>query len=86
MVLTGACQFGHGVGEFATNFIHSPDSGAARRTLHRAPVGQGPLDPDSLAITALGFWSGRALATGTAWAGLRLIHHHQLAQHEALFI
>ena len=25
---------------------------------------------------ALGFWSGRALATGTAWAGLCLIHHH----------
>ena len=26
--------------------------------------------------TALGFWSGRVLATGTAWAGLCLIHHH----------
>ena len=26
--------------------------------------------------TAFGFWSGRALATGTAWAGLCLIHHH----------
>ena len=25
---------------------------------------------------AFGFWSGRALATGTAWAGLCLIHHH----------
>ena len=23
-MLTGACQFGHGVGGFATNFIHSP--------------------------------------------------------------
>ena len=23
-----------------------------------------------------GFWSGRALATGTAWAGLCFIHHH----------
>ena len=23
LVLTGACQFGHGVGGFATNFIHS---------------------------------------------------------------
>jgi hypothetical protein len=22
LVLTGACQFGHGVGGFATNFIH----------------------------------------------------------------
>ena len=44
-------------------------------TLHRAPVGQGPSGPDWLAI-ALGFWSGRALATGTAWAGLCLIHHH----------
>ena len=25
---------------------------------------------------ALGFWSGWALATGTAWAGLCLVHHH----------
>ena len=23
LVLTGACQFGHGSGEFTTNFIHS---------------------------------------------------------------
>ena len=23
LVLTGACQFGHGVGGFTTNFIHS---------------------------------------------------------------
>ena len=45
------------------------------RTLHRAPVGQGPSCPDWLAIS-FGFWSGRALATGTAWAGLCLIHHH----------
>ena len=44
-------------------------------TLHRAPVGQGPSGPDWLAIS-FGFWSGRALATGTAWAGLCLIHHH----------
>ena len=47
----------------------------AKRTLHRAPVGQGPPGPGWLAIS-LGFWSGRALATGTAWAGLCLIHHH----------
>ena len=46
--------------------------------LHRAPVGQGPPGPDWLAIS-FGFWSGRALATGTAWAGLCLIHHHQRA-------
>ena len=37
----------------------------ARRTLHRAPVGQGPPGPGWLAIS-FGFWSGRALATGTA--------------------
>ena len=49
----------------------------ARGTLHRAPVGQGPSGPDWLA-TALGFWSGRALATGTALAGLCLIHHHHV--------
>ena len=47
------------------------------RTLHRAPVGQGPPGPGWLAIS-FGFWSGRALATGTAWAGLRLIQHHKL--------
>ena len=40
------------------------------------PVGQGPSGPGWLAI-AFGFWSGRALATGTAWAGLCLIHHHR---------
>ena len=46
-------------------------------TLHRAPVGQGPPGPGWLAIS-FGFWSGRALATtGTAWAGLCLIHHHR---------
>ena len=38
--------------------------------------GQGPSGPDWLAI-AFGFWSGRALTTGTAWAGLCFIHHHQ---------
>ena len=34
LVLTGACQFGHGVGGFTTNFIHSPprDSSMAGRT------------------------------------------------------
>ena len=47
----------------------------AQHPAHRAPVGQGPSGPDWLAI-ALGFWSGRALATGTAWAGSCLIHHH----------
>ena len=50
----------------------------ARSNLHRAPVGQGPSGPDWLAIS-FGFWSGRALATGTAWAGLCLIHHHYSA-------
>ena len=40
-----------------------------------ARVGQGPSSPCWLAI-AFGFWSGRALATGTAWAGLCLIHHN----------
>ena len=53
----------------------NPHPGLTPSTLHRAPVGQGPSGPDWLA-TALGFWSGRALATGTAWAGLCLIHHH----------
>ena len=43
------------------------DFGADRSTLHRAPVGQGPPGPDWLAI-AFVFWSGRPLATGTAWA------------------
>ena len=47
--------------------------------LHRAPVGQGPSCPGWLA-TALGFWSGRPLATGTAWAGLCLLHHHRVSR------
>ena len=42
-------------------------------TPSRAPVGQGPPGPGWLA-TSLVFWSGRALATGTAWA---VIHHHR---------
>ena len=39
-------------------------------TLHCTPVGQGSSGPAWLVI-ALGFWSGRVLATGTgtAWAG-----------------
>ena len=53
----------------------NPHPGLTPSTLHRAPVGQGPPGPDWLAIS-FGFWSGRALATGTAWAGLCLIHHH----------
>ena len=55
------------------------------RTLHRAPVGQGPSGPDWLAIS-FGFWSGRALATGTAWAGLCLIHHHRGLQSGPLLL
>ena len=51
-------------------------------TLNRAPVGQGPSGPDWLAIS-FGVWSGRALATGTAWAGLCLIHHHPDANEPA---
>ena len=51
-------------------------AGGRHRTLRRAPVGPGPSGPDWLA-TALGFWSGEVLSTGTAWAGLCLIHHHQ---------
>ena len=42
--------------------------GLTPSTLHRALVGQGPSGPDWLA-TALGFLSGRALATGTALGG-----------------
>ena len=53
----------------------SRESPSRTFTLHRAPVGQGPPGPGWLAIS-LGFWSGRALATGTAWVGLCLIHHH----------
>ena len=49
-------------------------------TPHRAPVGQGPPGPGWLAIS-VGFWSGQALATGTAWAGLclRLFHEKRLS-------
>ena len=41
----------------------------------RAPIGQGTSGPGWLG-TALGFWSGRTHATGTAWESLCLIHHH----------
>ena len=63
----------------------SPAAAIRRRgllhcTLHRAPVGQGPSVLGWLA-TALGFWSGRALTTGTAWAGFCLIHHHHVASY-----
>ena len=54
----------------------SPHPGLTPSALHRAPVGQGPPGPGWLAIF-FGFWSGRALATGTAWAGLCLVHHHR---------
>ena len=32
LVLTGACQFGHGVGGFTTNFIHSNKAEASPST------------------------------------------------------
>ena len=44
--------------------------------LHRASIGQGPPRLPWLA-KALGFRSGQALATGTAWEGLCFIRHHQ---------
>ena len=58
--------------------VGNPRPGLTPSTLYRAPVGQGPSGPGWLA-PALGFWSGRVLATtGTAWAGLCLIRHqHQ---------
>ena len=62
-------------GDFTGVCTPFPRQGGPPSTLHRAPVGQGPSGPDWLAI-AFGFWAGRALATGTAWAGLCLIHHH----------
>ena len=71
---TSAAQLRHKCGTSAAQVRHK----CGTSTLHRAPVGQGPSGPDDdwLAI-AFGFWSGRALATGTAWAGLCLIYHHQ---------
>ena len=48
----------------------NPRPGLAHDTLHRAPVGQGLLLP--WPARALGFWYLRALANGTAWAGLCL--------------
>ena len=54
----------------------NPHPGLTPSTLHRAPVGQGPPGPGWLAIS-FGFWYGRALATGTACAGLCLIHYHR---------
>ena len=55
----------------------APRSGPAILcTLHRAPLARDPRVLSGRPLTALGFWSGRVLATGTAWAGLCLIHHH----------
>ena len=60
----------------------SPNLGAEANKSHPPPStvrplarGPRPSGPGWLAIP-FGFWSGRALATGTAWAGLCLIHHH----------
>ena len=39
LVLTGACQFGHGVGGFTTNFIHSQRP-LALNILHMEPAAQ----------------------------------------------
>ena len=55
--------------------VHEQNGNFAFRT-GRAPVGQGPSGPGWLATALGGFWSGRPLATGTAWAGLCLIRHH----------
>ena len=47
LVLTGACQFGHGVGGFTSNFIHSvggPSAGS-RETAPRRLAGAGPSAP-----------------------------------------
>ena len=45
-------------------------------------LGRAPLARDPRVLIGwplpLGFWSGRALATGTAWAGLCLTHHHHV--------
>ena len=93
----GRLPIRHGVGGFATKFIHSRrvtqklarcTRSHDRWTLHRgAPVGQGPTGilvgwPLPLYL-CIGFWCGRALATGTAWwAGLCLIHHHKARSHD----
>ena len=73
-------MFMNGISHVISHKRTGPPTGPVRpgltpRTFHRAPVGQGPPGPGWLAIS-LGVWSGRALATGTAWAGLCLIHHH----------
>ena len=47
------------------------------RRSHPPPCARWPGTPGpGWLTTALGFWSGRALATGTALVGLCLIHHH----------
>ena len=74
LVLAGACKSPR-CGRIYVLLIIIITGRQLASTLHRAPVGQGPPGPGWLAIS-FGFWSGRALATGTAWAGLCLIHHH----------
>ena len=50
-----------------------------------APSTVRPLARDPLVLIgwpfSFAFWSGRALGTGTAWAGLCLIHHHRNHHH-----
>ena len=43
----------------------------------RTPSTARPLSRGPWALIGLPFRYGRALATGTEWAGLCLIHHHQ---------
>ena len=42
LVLTGACQFGHGVGGFTTNFIHSPPLVRSRTPSTVRPLARDP--------------------------------------------
>ena len=72
---TSAEQVRHKCGTSAAKVRSKCGASAEQVRLHRVPVGQGPPGPDWLGIS-FGFWFGRALATGTAWAGLCLIHHH----------
>ena len=44
LVLTGACQFGHGVGGFTTNFIHSRAPGKRQNTTSEVDPDTPPLE------------------------------------------
>ena len=71
---------GHGHGRVDFSCFHAASH--AGRPAWGTCVGEGPSGPDWPAI-AFGYWSGRALATGTAWAVNRAVRLKTQPHHPA---